>query len=68
MTLLETKSNRNWASHLGNWSAALEHKERKRVAGIGGIFFKAEEPAKLAAWYQSHLGVDTQWVNSAEFH
>jgi predicted enzyme related to lactoylglutathione lyase len=31
--------------------------ERQRVAGIGGVFFKAERPAELAAWYRTHLGV-----------
>ncbi len=30
----------------------------KRVVGIGGIFFKAENPQKLAAWYEQHLGID----------
>jgi catechol 2,3-dioxygenase-like lactoylglutathione lyase family enzyme len=30
----------------------------ERVIGIGGIFFKAREPAKLAAWYREHLGVE----------
>jgi catechol 2,3-dioxygenase-like lactoylglutathione lyase family enzyme len=29
----------------------------ERVTGIGGIFFKAEDPKKLQAWYQEHLGV-----------
>ncbi|NGP88927.1 VOC family protein [Fodinibius halophilus] len=29
----------------------------KRVIGIGGIFFKAENPAELASWYEEHLGV-----------
>jgi predicted enzyme related to lactoylglutathione lyase len=24
---------------------------------VGGIFFKAEDPEKLAAWYQRHLGL-----------
>jgi predicted enzyme related to lactoylglutathione lyase len=32
----------------------------KRVIGIGGIFFKANDPAKLAAWYKKHLGLDVQ--------
>ncbi|MCI0352594.1 MAG: hypothetical protein L0Z53_24505, partial [Acidobacteriales bacterium] len=27
------------------------------VTGIGGIFFKSEEPAKLKQWYEKHLGV-----------
>ena len=30
----------------------------ERVSGIGGFFFRAEEPERLAAWYAEHLGVD----------
>ena len=30
----------------------------KRVIGIGGIFFKAKDPKALAAWYETHLGID----------
>jgi catechol 2,3-dioxygenase-like lactoylglutathione lyase family enzyme len=34
----------------------------KRVTGIGGIFFKAKDPAALGAWYRDHLGLDvTDW-------
>lgn len=34
----------------------------KRVTGIGGIFFKAEDPAKMKEWYGEHLGFDvTEW-------
>ncbi len=29
----------------------------KRVTGIGGIFFKAKNPKKLAGWYKKHLGL-----------
>ena len=29
----------------------------KRVIGIGGIFFKANDPGKLASWYKKHLGL-----------
>lgn len=29
----------------------------KRVTGIGGVFFKAEDPEKLYAWYEKHLGL-----------
>ena len=32
----------------------------KRVVGIGGIFFKAQDPQRLRAWYQAHLGIDLQ--------
>jgi len=30
----------------------------KKVTGIGGIFFKCQDPAKLREWYKTHLGVD----------
>jgi predicted enzyme related to lactoylglutathione lyase len=30
---------------------------RLQVAGIGGVFFRARDPAALAAWYREHLGV-----------
>lgn len=29
----------------------------KRATGIGGVFFKAKEPATLGAWYRDHLGI-----------
>lgn len=29
-----------------------------KVTGIGGVFFKARDPQALAAWYQTHLGID----------
>ncbi len=29
----------------------------KRVTGIGGIFFKADDPERLATWYRTHLGI-----------
>src|SRR6187431_790730 len=28
------------------------------VTGIGGLFFRAKDPAALARWYQTHLGID----------
>ena len=28
-----------------------------RVVGIGGIFFRARDPAATADWYQRHLGI-----------
>ena len=30
---------------------------KKRVTGIGGIFFKAKNPEKLQAWYDKHLHI-----------
>lgn len=29
----------------------------ERVSGIGGLFFRAKDPAALALWYAAHLGV-----------
>ncbi len=29
----------------------------EKVAGIGGLFFRAHDPKTLAGWYQQHLGV-----------
>jgi predicted enzyme related to lactoylglutathione lyase len=29
-----------------------------RVLGVGGVFFKAEDPKKLASWYSEHLGIE----------
>ena len=31
-----------------------------RVTGIGGVFFKAQDPEALAAWYRQHLGLPDQ--------
>lgn len=30
-----------------------------RATGIGGIFFKCKDPKKVRAWYQTHLGLNT---------
>lgn len=32
--------------------------ERQKVLGLGGFFFRAEDPAALAAWYDKHLGIN----------
>ena len=34
--------------------------DRPRVHGIGGVFFKAEDPDALAKWYAEHLDVGGQ--------
>lgn len=39
----------------------------KRVTGIGGVFFKAKDPAALQVWYQLHLGIDVQEWGGAVF-
>ena len=32
--------------------------ELERVTGIGGVFFRARDPAALAAWYAAQLGIE----------
>jgi len=31
----------------------------KRVTGLGGIFFKCNDPKKMKEWYKEHLGLNT---------
>jgi len=33
--------------------------DREKVTGIGGFFFRAQDPAALAKWYQQNLGIQT---------
>src|SRR6476469_2537497 len=33
--------------------------QMKKVTGIGGIFCKCKDPEKMNAWYQQHLGLNT---------
>lgn len=43
----------------------------KKVTGIGGIFFKCDDPKMIKAWYAQNLGIDTneygatfEWMQS----
>jgi predicted enzyme related to lactoylglutathione lyase len=37
----------------------------ERVTGIGGVFLRSRDPAKLAAWYAEHLGLEVEdWHGS----
>lgn len=38
---------------------AIQQQPLKRVTGIGGVFFKCKDPKQLRAWYQVHLGINT---------
>jgi predicted enzyme related to lactoylglutathione lyase len=44
---------------LGPACAAEPPKEdnMQKVLGIGGFFFKSENPEQLAKWYETHLGI-----------
>lgn len=40
----------------------------KKVTGIGGVFFKCNDPDKIKDWYKTHLGLDTdQWGTNFEW-
>ncbi len=40
----------------------------KKVTGIGGIFFKCEDPDEMKQWYQKHLGLQTdKWGTNFEW-
>lgn len=47
--------------------------EMKKVTGIGGIFFKCKDPAKIREWYKTNLGLNTnpygtvfEWYQGAD--
>lgn len=42
--------------------------DKPRVHGLGGVFFKARDPAQLAQWYARHLGLDVQEWGGALLH
>jgi predicted enzyme related to lactoylglutathione lyase len=31
-----------------------------KVVGLGGVFFKSENPQKLREWYKMHLGIESE--------
>ena len=39
----------------------------KRVTGIGGIFIKSADPARLREWYRKHLGIPLEDWGGANF-
>jgi predicted enzyme related to lactoylglutathione lyase len=50
-----TSSNEISAKMSAQRKGQMEH-----VTGIGGIFFKSLDPARLAAWYHEHLGIPVE--------
>ncbi|PZP50208.1 MAG: glyoxalase [Pseudopedobacter saltans] len=41
----------------------------KKVTGIGGIFFKCQDPKKMREWYQKNLGLNTNQYGAVfEWH
>jgi predicted enzyme related to lactoylglutathione lyase len=48
---------------------------KKRVTGLGGVFFKAHDPEAIKSWYEKHLHINSgehgavfQWRNSDPPH
>lgn len=36
--------------------------KKKKVTGIGGIFFKSKDPKKMNEWYEKYLGIPvSEW-------
>jgi len=42
----------------------MTEKKKKKVTGIGGIFFKCKSPEKMKSWYKHHLGLVTNEYGS----
>ncbi|MEX0607793.1 MAG: VOC family protein [Balneolaceae bacterium] len=41
---------------------------KKRVTGIGGIFFKSDDPEVSKNWYRKHLGIESgKWGGTFEW-
>jgi len=38
--------------------------KKKKVTGIGGIFFKTKDPEKMKSWYEKNLGLVTNEYGS----
>ncbi len=38
--------------------------DKKRVTGIGGVFFKSDTPDAIKEWYGKHLGMDIDQYGS----
>ncbi|MBP2339078.1 putative enzyme related to lactoylglutathione lyase [Saccharothrix coeruleofusca] len=39
-----------------------------KVTGIGGVFLRSRNPARLAGWYREHLGVPMSDHGTVTFH
>jgi uncharacterized protein (TIGR03067 family) len=44
----------------GSGQYLASYRRLQRVTGIGGVFFKAQDSAKLRLWYQEHLGITSE--------
>ena len=42
----------------------MSDKKYKKVTGIGGVFFKCNDPEKIKEWYKKNLGLVTNEYES----
>ncbi|PKP31259.1 MAG: aminopeptidase [Bacteroidetes bacterium HGW-Bacteroidetes-16] len=47
-----------------NHKSKIEMENRKKVTGIGGVFFKSKDPKMLNDWYNNNLGLVTNEYGS----
>ena len=38
----------------------MSETSKDRALGVGGIFFRSKDPARLGAWYSEHLGLEVE--------
>ena len=48
---------------------SIMENDEPRITGVGGIFFKTEDPDKIKEWYKNNLGLNTdQWGTNFEWY
>jgi len=45
-------------------NSEMDKEQKKKVTGIGGIFFKSKDPEKIKEWYSQNLGLVTDQYGS----
>lgn len=48
-----------WVVANTNGQIFQKNQKMKRVTSIGGVFFRAKNPASIRSWYEKHLGLNT---------
>lgn len=38
----------------------MDNEAKGRALGVGGVFFRSQDPARLAGWYKDVLGLNTE--------
>src|ERR1700694_4135732 len=56
-----------WCASTGAGIRSQRSEPMKRVTGIGGVFFKSEDPEALYRWYETHLGIKGNPAEGATF-